>query len=200
VELPGELADYEGSYMTFECNGLDADPVPPDPEFRNAKGYYGFTCYVNTLQMAEKITAVFHYGKGNAETVEDTYSVREYVRKVDHLYNTLGPGNPDGIPDQVFYLVRSLNDLDITRSSTSPGSMVSPWALIPKSTQGAKRAITSGYSDRTLCFQRVTWKMPQKQGTNINAAWNSANVLGTSPDYLILSCLTPKRPLTFITA
>jgi hypothetical protein len=86
MDLPGDPAYYEDSYMTFSCNGLDADPVYPDPGFMNDSGWYGFTCYVNTLQMAEKITAVFHYGEDNAETVEDTYSVLEYLNIANDLH------------------------------------------------------------------------------------------------------------------
>ena len=86
MNLPGDPAYYEDSYMTFSCTGLDADPVYPDPGFMNDSGWYGFTCYVNTLQMAEKITAVFHYGEDNAETVEDTYSVLEYLNNANSYY------------------------------------------------------------------------------------------------------------------
>ena len=50
-----------------------------DPAFRdiNDRGYYGFTVYVNSNEMAEPVTAVFHYGDG--QTMENTYSVRDYI-------------------------------------------------------------------------------------------------------------------------
>ena len=38
---------------------------------------YGFTCYVNSIQMADTIRAVFHYGRG--KTVSKEYSVARYI-------------------------------------------------------------------------------------------------------------------------
>ena len=104
MELPGDPAYYENSYMTFSCRGLDAEPVYPDPSFMNDSGWYGFTCYVNSLQMAEEITAVFHYGEGNAETVEDTYSVLQYLNAAEDYYRT-------GVfPEEALEVVHALKD------------------------------------------------------------------------------------------
>ncbi|MBR6239258.1 MAG: S8 family serine peptidase [Clostridia bacterium] len=82
LDLP-ELAgvDYNDSYMIFTVNGKD-QRVEFDPMFMNAsKKYYGFTCSVNAVQMAEPITAVFHYGEGR--TISKTYSVKEYMEVFD---------------------------------------------------------------------------------------------------------------------
>ena len=38
--------------------------------------YYGFRCYVNSVQMADKITAAFHYAD---KTITKEYSVKEYL-------------------------------------------------------------------------------------------------------------------------
>lgn len=66
----------EDTYMEFTVSGKTVK-VGFDPENMNAAGeYYGFTCRVNVLQMAENIHAVFHYGDS---TVETDYSVEEYI-------------------------------------------------------------------------------------------------------------------------
>ena len=79
VNLPGDIAEYEDSYMAFFVNGKVTD-VPLDVTFMDSEQVaYGFTCYVNSLQMAEDITAVFHYGEDNAETIEATVSVADYL-------------------------------------------------------------------------------------------------------------------------
>ena len=79
VKLPGDIQEYEDSYMAFFVNGEEKD-VPLNPDFQNAnKDAYGFTCYVNVLQMAEEITAVYHYGEDNAETIESMFSVIDYL-------------------------------------------------------------------------------------------------------------------------
>ncbi|MBQ9434036.1 MAG: S8 family serine peptidase, partial [Synergistaceae bacterium] len=51
--------DYTNSYMDFDIAG-DKSNVSQyfDPEFMNKKKtYYGFRCYINSVQMADKITA-----------------------------------------------------------------------------------------------------------------------------------------------
>ena len=76
-----EGMDYEDSYMEFRINDRNARTMEEayDPEFRdvNGEGYYGFTVYVNSNEMAEPVTAVFHYGDG--KTLESNYSVRDYI-------------------------------------------------------------------------------------------------------------------------
>ena len=87
VALPGGTAEYEGSYMAFFVNGEETD-VPLDPAFKSSlTDAYGFTCYVNVLQMAEEITAVFHYGENNAETIERSFFVADYLAYIkDYSY------------------------------------------------------------------------------------------------------------------
>ena len=82
VDLPGDIQDYEDSYMAFFVNGNETD-VYLDTDFQNAnKDAYGFTCNVNVLQMAEEITAVYHYGEDNSETIEETFSVVDYLKYI----------------------------------------------------------------------------------------------------------------------
>jgi hypothetical protein len=59
-----------------------------DPECKSQNGeYYGFTCYINSAQMNETITATLHYGTDS--TKEVTYSVQNYVSYVtDENYVT----------------------------------------------------------------------------------------------------------------
>ena len=80
LELPEiDGVDYSKSYMTFQI-GKDETVYRDDfdPNHMNsAKTRYGFTCYVNSIQMADTITAVFHYGDG--QTVTKEYSVAQYI-------------------------------------------------------------------------------------------------------------------------
>jgi unsaturated rhamnogalacturonyl hydrolase len=82
VDLPGDITEYEGSYMAFFVNGRETD-VPLNTAFMNSEMVsYGFTCHVNVLQMAEEITAIFHYGDDNAETIQTTVSVVDYLTSI----------------------------------------------------------------------------------------------------------------------
>ena len=77
--------ERNASYMTFAISGrgsvTDQNIVA---DSTNKKGYKGFTCKVNAIQMADTITATLHYGDG--QTIEKTYSVKEYIEKWDELY------------------------------------------------------------------------------------------------------------------
>ena len=89
LDLSG-LTDEEkaASYVEFTVNGKTTKDTF-DESFKNQTGeYYGFTCYVTSVQMADTITAVFHYGD---ETVERTYSVLEYIKAVEKISDKLEP-------------------------------------------------------------------------------------------------------------
>ncbi|WP_295089140.1 hypothetical protein [Ruminococcus sp.] len=100
LDLSG-LTDEEkaASYVEFTVNGKTTKDTF-DESFKNQTGeYYGFTCYVTSVQMADTITAVFHYGD---ETVERTYSVLEYIKAVEKISDKLEP--------EMVALVQSISD------------------------------------------------------------------------------------------
>ena len=101
-------AEKETSYMTFGISGageVSSDPVPFDPTQTNASGaLYGFTCYVTSIQMADTITATFHYGDG--QTISETYSIRQYIDSFD-AYIEEHPGAYD---EETVNLVHALAD------------------------------------------------------------------------------------------
>lgn len=71
-------AQLGGAHMDFTV-GNDTLSLRPDEVFTD-NGYYVFTCYVNSLQMAESIRADFYYPRdGGTAVVEDEYSVKEYI-------------------------------------------------------------------------------------------------------------------------
>ena len=82
MDLPTiDGVDYTDSRMEFTVNGKTTT-ASFDPDFKNStKDYYGFTCHVNSIQMAETITAVFRYG--DDQTVTETYSIKQYLESLD---------------------------------------------------------------------------------------------------------------------
>ena len=70
--------EIAGSYMTFTVNGKKTVVNTSDAVIEDDK--YVFTCYVNSLQMAEDIDAVFTYNE--TLTVSDVYSVDSYIMAV----------------------------------------------------------------------------------------------------------------------
>ncbi len=85
MDLPViEGVDYRESYMEFTVSGKTTRAAY-DENAKNQEGtYYRFTCYVNSVQMADAIEAVFCYSKdGEEKTVAKTYSVETYVKDFD---------------------------------------------------------------------------------------------------------------------
>ena len=82
MDLSGlDASEREGCYMVFTVQDEEYT-VDFDPDNMNQTGiYYGFTCRVNALQMAEDITAVFHYTVDGEELEIEAapYSVRTYI-------------------------------------------------------------------------------------------------------------------------
>ncbi|MBR6206552.1 MAG: leucine-rich repeat domain-containing protein [Oscillospiraceae bacterium] len=103
LELPEIYGvDYAESYMTFTI-GKDTGEYRDgfDPDCMNtARTRYGFTCYVNSIQMADTITAVFHYGDG--KTVTKEYSAAQYI---DFFEKNIGSFNSKTIS-----LIRAIAD------------------------------------------------------------------------------------------
>ena len=65
-------------YMTFTVGHSPAeqrDNFDESEKYLTEK-YYEFTCFVNSVQMADEIHAVYHYGD---KTVSMTYTVKEYI-------------------------------------------------------------------------------------------------------------------------
>lgn len=106
MELPEiEGCNYADSYMTFTIeHGTCTERDNYDAGHLNNKGYYGFTCYVSAIQMAETITATFHYTvNGEEKTLApETYSVKQYFE----FYNT----NKNSFNEKEQKLIEALAD------------------------------------------------------------------------------------------
>ena len=80
-----EDAERDASHMTFDISGkgkVSGDPVPFNAEETNVTGeYYSFICHVNAVQMADTITATYHYG--DDQTISETFSILQYIETFD---------------------------------------------------------------------------------------------------------------------
>ncbi len=108
MDLPAiDGVDYADSYMTFTITGkgtvTERDDYDPNDRNRNGQ-YYGFTCYISSVQMADTITATFHYGDGL--TVEKTYAAKEYFIAFDAMLAE----NPNAFDAKIQNLVKSVAD------------------------------------------------------------------------------------------
>lgn len=102
VDLAALSADEKAaSYVTFTVNNGTSHTAAFDSTFVNASGYYGFTCFVSSVQMAEAITPTLHYG--SSETViGDAYSVKDYIDYVS--------ANSGDFTAEVVALVKAIGD------------------------------------------------------------------------------------------
>ena len=74
-------AEKQAVSMEFTVNGK-TQTAAFDPDFTNpgGNGYYGFTCYINSVQMADEITAVLKFLGGGE--VRQTYSAAQYIEYI----------------------------------------------------------------------------------------------------------------------
>ena len=98
VTIP-EGIDTEGAYTDFTVNGRTGTPAMLSNAVKTESGDYMFTCYINSVQMADTITAAFHYG--NDETITNEYSAKDYLDTVldDSTY-----------PEKLVNLVKAIKD------------------------------------------------------------------------------------------
>ncbi len=86
MELPDiEGVDWTESYMTFTIpHGPCTERADYADSSAKKSGKRGFICYVNAIQMAEPITATFHWTEGEEEkTIEKTYAIKDYFLTYD---------------------------------------------------------------------------------------------------------------------
>ena len=103
-------------YMDFQISGKDGDLYATTEQFStdptvipvNSKGYYGFTFYVNTIQMADTITATFHFtDNGEDRTIQTTYSAKQYFLMFDDSYAAV----PEAYSENMANLIMATADL-----------------------------------------------------------------------------------------
>ena len=87
------------SYVEFTVNGKTTKAAYDGSFMNTAKTYYGFTCYVSSIQFGSKIDAVYHYGD---KTVEEQYAVMDYIKSYEKI--------ADAYPAKTTDLVRALQD------------------------------------------------------------------------------------------
>ena len=99
---------YEGVDFTISGKNGKASSVPFSSDLpTNTKGYYGFTYYVNTIQMADTITATLHYlENGREKKLEKTYAVVDYFEAFDAAVNA----RPEAYAEETVSMIRATAD------------------------------------------------------------------------------------------
>ena len=97
-QLAGETRS--ASYVEFTVGKGEPVKAAFDANKTNSKGYFGFTCYVRSVEMADTITAVYHYGDG--KTVTKDYSVERYIQAIEK--------NASGYDPRMVALARAIAD------------------------------------------------------------------------------------------
>ena len=122
MRLPQNLENvtYDKMVFTIDHKGANTQTVTYAQAAR-AAGLYGFTFYENSIQMADTITAVFHYQEGTVEKeLTKTYTVKDYFDKFDAAYQE----DPDQFTKEQIGVIESVADfghyLQFFLSQTTP--------------------------------------------------------------------------------
>lgn len=133
--------DYENSYVDFTVNSGESVREDYDPNRKNRDGtLFKFTCYVNAVQMADEIIAVYHYlANGEEQTVSQTYTIEQYLRTLSAQQDATDEEKAmaKATADYGYYVQPYLAD-------------VNDWALEGDSAAHARMSFSSasGYSDK----------------------------------------------------
>jgi uncharacterized repeat protein (TIGR02543 family) len=145
--LPEGL-DYSGSYMEFTLQG-STSRVYTTEAVHESSGKYRFTCYVSSIQMAEKVTPAFHY---DSKSVDGTaFSVKDYI---DYAKQHSSEAEYAGVIDIVnalddygYYAQIRLSAIRGWRIGTDYKEMTGDFTEF---TEGQKSDVTSAVSDKGL--------------------------------------------------
>ncbi|MGX8728211.1 MAG: hypothetical protein ACSW75_01445, partial [Lachnospiraceae bacterium] len=96
---PGD-ADLAGAKMLFTLKS-QTSTVSADDASHDDKGRYKFTCYVNSISMADKIHAALTLADGTA--IEDNYSVLDYL-------NVIAANENNAFSDSLVTLAKAINN------------------------------------------------------------------------------------------
>lgn len=105
--------DKEDSYMEFTINGrTQRDDYDPDCLNPNGDRYYGFTCYITSIEMADLITATFCYRNGR--TQETQFTAQEYLKAAKTQYTGVTKEAVESVADYGHYVQEYLMEVNGT--------------------------------------------------------------------------------------
>ena len=181
MNLPtADGVDYTDSYMTFEITGKGKDLITKRADYnanftdQNNNGYYGFTCYISSIQMADTITATFHYGDTKPEITTE-YKVADYFTYYDNNPSVFGSDSDmcaviESLANYGHYIqpfLASANGWTLGDGDNQYAAMEKSYAL-PYTLQqvesavsdlGIVKAWTGNNSDRDIAEENITFKL-----------------------------------------
>ena len=109
---------YADSYVEFVVNGKKQTAKFDPNKMNKAKTYYGFNCKLNSISMADPVTAILYYydSNGNKQCITTTSSAEDYLRKFNEQLDG-GTKTWDlikGINDYGYYMQQYLSGLKTT--------------------------------------------------------------------------------------
>ena len=149
MELPKlKGVDWTQSSMEFAVSGRGAKTTvdPFDPEDTNAAGtYYAFTCYVSSIQMADTITATFHYVVGGKErSISQDYSIAQYVTDFEKVASSFDEETVNlvhAMADYGHYVQPHLSNVNSWKIGTDYAEMPSVTTFTPEMVEEARERV-----------------------------------------------------------
>ncbi len=174
--------EREAGYMTFDISGRGTatSRADFDETITNASGYRGFICAVSAIQMADTITATYHYRDG--ETISKTYSVCQYIESFNEHKDLFDQTTQDlvkALADYGHYMQLYLQDVrDWTRGTGD--DQYAPMDLFYAENYDLD-AIRSAIQDKALsinildsCIEKATYSLVLDSRTAIRVYFTPA--------------------------
>ena len=173
LNLDGMSAsEKSASYVEFTVAGRKDEVLCNLDSMNYTETSYKFTCLISSIEMADTITAVYHYGGGR--TVSQTYSLVDYLDYIEaHSgdYDDTILALVGSIRDLGYYTQVYLSDLRGWKLGTDHAAVAAPAKTYTSSDISAASSAAAGKAPSigtSAPVEKVTYSLLTDSGTGLN--------------------------------
>ena len=173
LNLDGMSAsEKSASYVEFTVAGRKDEVLCNLDSMNYTETSYKFTCLIPSIEMADRITAVYHYGGGR--TLSQTYSLTDYLDYIEaHSgdYDETILALVRSLRDLGYYTQTYLSDLRGWKLGTDHAAVASPAKTYTSADISAASSAAAGKAPSigtSAPVEKVTYSLLTDSGTGLN--------------------------------
>ena len=173
LNLDGMSAsEKSASYVEFTVAGRKDEVLCNLDSMNYTETSYKFTCLISSIEMADRITAVYHYGGGR--TLSQTYSLTDYLDYIEaHSgdYDETILALVRSLRDLGYYTQTYLSDLRGWKLGTDHAAVASPAKTYTSADISAASSAAAGKAPSigtSAPVEKVTYSLLTDSGTGLN--------------------------------